>query len=97
MSCIGLVKCIHIHVFSCCGYVVTAFVHAALPHKNISLRLCRETKTEKLHFDTNPLLCVVCRSTKNTIVHIVSNGTKYVRWCSVSHYIKRDYRQKIYF
>jgi hypothetical protein len=25
----------------------TVFVHAALPHKNTSLRLCRKTKTEK--------------------------------------------------
>jgi hypothetical protein len=28
------------------------FVHAALPHKNTTLRLCRKTKTEKMHLDT---------------------------------------------
>jgi hypothetical protein len=35
-----------LHLF-CCGCVGTASVHAALPHKNASLRLCCKTRTKK--------------------------------------------------
>lgn len=35
-------------------FVGCAFVHAALPQKTVSLRLCRKTKSEKMHLDTTP-------------------------------------------
>jgi hypothetical protein len=38
-----------------CGCAAAASVHAALPHKDTSLRLCRKTETEKMYFDTTPL------------------------------------------
>lgn len=33
-------------LFFCCGCAATALAHAALPHKKMSLRFCRKTKTK---------------------------------------------------
>jgi hypothetical protein len=49
-------NCVKVNLFSyfLSRHAATAFVHAAKPHKNASLRLCRKRKTEKMHLDTTP-------------------------------------------
>jgi hypothetical protein len=37
-----------------CSCTATSVVHAALPHKFTTLRLCRKIKTEKPRLDTPP-------------------------------------------
>jgi hypothetical protein len=41
-----------IYAFFCCGCAATAVVHATLPHKKTTLRLCRKRKMEKMYLYT---------------------------------------------
>jgi hypothetical protein len=45
--------------FFCCGNAETAFVHAALPHKTASLRLCQNKDRKKMYFDTTPIFFTI--------------------------------------
>lgn len=66
-----------ISAFICCGCAATAFIYA-VPQKNTSVRLCRKTKTEKIHSRKDVFLCGRAATMRQSKLKLYQNTFFYV-------------------